>query len=112
MLTTRNEQSPVLVHRDCRRNFTDSKRSLETKASVDGDKGGPTCTKRLRSSIEPCNLKTQCFLCGKDALPDKKNLTRNPSRQVNFIGFHRNIIEQSRKRNDSWGDEVYTRLNC
>ena len=57
-LTTRNKESPVVVHRDCRRNFTDIKRSLKTKVSADGDEESPTSTKRSRSSIESFNWKT------------------------------------------------------
>ena len=26
--------------------------------------------------------------------------------------FHKNIFEKCRRRNDTWGDEVYVRLSC
>ena len=110
LLMTKSDASPILIHKDCRRDFTDIKRSLKTNAPVAVEEDTPT--KRLRSSIEPCNWKTQCFLCGKNAFIDKKNPARKPIHQVTYIALHRNVLEQSRKRNDSWGDQVYTRLNC
>ena len=100
----------VLVHKNCRRDFTDIKRSLRITETTQDDRT-PTSTKWLRSSIEPFNWKGHCFLCGKDTVQDKKNPTRKSFHQVTFIGFHKNIIEQYRKRNDSWGDQVYTRLS-
>ena len=100
----------VLVHKNCRRDFTYIKRSLRITETTQDDRT-PTSTKWLRSSIEPFNWKGQCFLCGKDTVQDKKNPTRKSFHQVTFIEFHKNIIEQYRKRNDSWGDQVYTRLS-
>ena len=56
------QKEEVLVHKNCRRDFTDIKRSLpcsEIKSSN---------PKKLRSSMEPFLWKTCCFLCSKEAV--------------------------------------------
>ena len=67
--------------------------------------------KRLRSSNEACDLKSQCFFCGKKSPTDKKNAKRNPIHIATFVEFHKNILEKYHRRNDTWGDEVYVRLS-
>ncbi|KAG1686127.1 hypothetical protein GQR58_008869 [Nymphon striatum] len=69
-------------------------------------------SKLLRSSIVPVNWKFQCFLCGNEATLDTKNPKRRPCHKVTFVEFHKTVLEQCRRRNDTWGNEVYTRLNC
>ena len=100
----------IYVHKNCRRDFTDKKRSfkkLEEKKKCDEPK-----RKLLRSSIETCDLKSQCFLCGQQIMVDPKNPERNQVHNVTLLEFHRAILEKCRKRNDKWGDEVHKRLNC
>ena len=67
--------TPILEHKICRRDFTDKKRSL--KASETNPSHEPH-RKHLRSSIEACDLESQCFFCGKKSAIDKKNAKRNP----------------------------------
>ncbi|KAG1670841.1 hypothetical protein GQR58_016642 [Nymphon striatum] len=56
---------------------------------------------------EKVNWKSQCFLT-----LDTKNPKRRPCHEVTFVEFHKTVLEQCRRRNDTWGNEVYTRLNC
>ena len=68
--------------------------------------------KHLRSSIEDCDLKSQCFFCGKKSPTDKKNAERNLIHIVTFVEFYKNIFEKCSRRNGTWGDKVYVRLSC
>ena len=103
--------TPILVHKMCRRNFTDEKRSLKASETNSHPSHEPQ-RKRLRSSIKVCDLKSQCLFCGKKAPTDKKNAERNPIHIVTFVEVHINVLKKCRKRNDTWGDEVYVRLSC
>ena len=102
--------TPILVNKICRRDFTDKKRSLKASETNSHPSHEPQ-RKRLRSSIEACDLKSQCFFCGKKSPTDKKNAKRNPIHIATFVEFHKNILEKYHRRNDTWGDEVYVRLS-
>ena len=69
--------TPILEHKICRRDFTDKKRSLKASETNPHPSHEPH-RKHLRSSIEPCDLESQCFFCGKKSATDKKNAKRNP----------------------------------
>ena len=49
----------VLVHKDCRRKFTDMKRKFTFHADKASSSNAPS--KRLRSSMEPFSWKDNCF---------------------------------------------------
>ena len=83
--------TPILVHKICRRNFTDKKRSLKASETNSHPSHEPQL-KRLRSSIEACDLKSQRFFWGKRSPTDKKNAKRNPMHIVTFVEFHKNIM--------------------
>ena len=92
--------TPILVHKICRRDFTDKKRSLKASETNSHPSHEPQ-RKRLRSSIEACDLKSQCFYCGKKSPTDKKNAKTNPIHTVTFVEFHKNILEKCHRRNDT-----------
>ena len=69
--------TPILEHKICRRDFTDKKRSLKASETNPHPSHEPH-RKHLRSSIEACDLESQCFFCGKKSATDKKNAKRNP----------------------------------
>ena len=94
--------TPILVHKICRRDFTDKKRNLKASETSSHPSHEPQ-RKRLRSSSEACDLKSQCFFCGKKSPTDKKNAKRNPIHIVTFVEFDKNILEKCRRRNDTWG---------
>ena len=83
--------TPTLVHKICRRDFTDKKRSLKASETNSHPSHEPQL-KRLRSSIEACDLKSQRFFWGKRSPTDKKNAKRNPMHIVTFVEFHKNIM--------------------
>ena len=103
--------TPILVHKICRRDFPDKKRSLKASETNSHPSREPHW-KRLGSSIEACDSKSQCFYCGKKSPTDKINAKRNLIQIVTFVEFHKNILEKCCRRNDAWGDEVYIRLSC
>lgn len=102
----KNEE--VLVHKDCRRNFTDMKRKVTYRA--DEASSFDTPNKRLRSSMEPFLWKEHCFLCGQAAKKDEKHPHRGIVYQVTHIGFRQRVLHKCDQRNDNWSHEVYTRI--
>ncbi|KAG1679573.1 Tripartite motif-containing protein 3 [Nymphon striatum] len=98
----------IMYTKACRRDFTDMRRKTEIEEVEEETRK----SKLLRSSIVPVNWKSQCFLCGNEATLDTKNPKRRPCHKVTFVEFHKTVLEQCRRRNDTWGNEVYTRLNC
>ncbi|KAG1706958.1 hypothetical protein GQR58_003582 [Nymphon striatum] len=99
----------ILVHKSCRRDFTDKKRIFTTNEVTANDDPRP---KLLRSSIGSFNFKSQCFLCGRSSTKDTKHPERNTIHVVTLLDFHRNLLEKCRRRDDNWSEEVFNRLNC
>ena len=99
----------ILVHKSCRRDFTDKKRSFTTNEVTASDEPRP---KLLRSSIGSYDFKSQCFLCGRSSTKDTKHPERNTIHVVTLLDFHRNLLEKCRRRDDNWSEEVFNRLNC
>ncbi|KAG1661213.1 Transient receptor potential cation channel subfamily A member 1 [Nymphon striatum] len=99
----------ILVHKSCRRDFTDKKRIFTTNEVTANDDPRP---KLLRSSIGSFNFKSQCFLCGRSSTKDTKHPERNTIYVVTLLDFHRNLLEKCRRRDDNWSEEVFNRLNC
>ena len=98
------EEVKVLVHKNCRRDFTDIKRALQITEQT------PQQSKRLRSSMEPFHWKTNCFLCTKEAIIDRKHPDRNKICNAATIPFRNKILEHCRNRNDNWASAVQTRI--
>ena len=96
----------ILVHKTCRRDFTDAKRMhLNEEEDVTVQ-----CAKRLRSRLVPFDWKKDCMLCGKSAEAD----ARHPERQVHKVAtipLREKVLECCRKRGDAWGYEVQDRLH-
>ena len=86
----------ALVHKECRRNFTDIKRGFNSRVT---DIEAP-CAKILRSNQLLFNWKEDCMLCGQFAM-----------RQLYVLSQHYLCIQRCcAKRDDSWGSEVMNRL--
>jgi len=100
-------QQKIFVHKNCRRDFTDIKRSFQISAPP---KRGST--KRLRSSMSPFSWKENCFLCCRIAIDDEKHPDRSPLVRATTINFLKTIVEKCQERNDDWGNEIETRLSC
>ena len=95
----------VLVHKECRRNFTDIKRGFNSRVT---DIEAP-CAKRLRSNQLPFNWKEDCMLCGQFAILDSR-YPETIIRSVTTLPMRTKLIECCAKRDDSWGSEVMNRL--
>ena len=85
----------ILVHKSCRRDFTDKKRSFRTNEVTASDEPRP---KLLRSSIGSYDFKSQCFLCGRSSTKDTKHPERNTIHVVTLLDFHRNLLEKVSKK--------------
>ena len=95
----------VLVHKECRRNFTDIKRGFNSRVT---DIEAP-CAKRLRSNQLPFNWKEDCMICGQFAILDSR-YPETIIRSVTTLPMRTKLIECCAKRDDSWGSEVMNRL--
>lgn len=94
----------VLVHGECRRNYTVRRTSKDVETV-------PQPPKKLRSSTDSFNWKQDCFLCCKVAMVDSKHPKRNKVTEVRVIPFRNNMIALCRQRGDSWASNVETRLH-
>ena len=97
----------VLVHKKCRRDFTDQKRKAETNV----EETEVPNAKRLRSSFSPFNWNAHCMLCGKSATIDTRHPNRTHVKTVTTLPLRSKILEQCHKRGDLWASEVQTRLH-
>ncbi len=104
-LTENMNKKMVLVHKECRRNFTDLKRGFN---SVVTDVEVP-CAKRLRSNQLLFNWKQDCMLCGQSAKLDSR-YPESIVRSVTTLPMRAKLMECCTKRDDSWGSEVMNRL--
>ena len=97
----------VLVHKKCRRDFTDQKRRAETNV----EETEVPKAKRLCSSFSPFNWNAHCMLCGKSATIDTRHPNRTHMKTVTTLPLRSKILEQCHKRGDLWASEVQTRLH-
>lgn len=93
----------VLVHKNCRRDFTNKRRSVRL-SSTDGNEVPQP--KRLRSSISSFNWKENCIFCGEFAKFDSRHPERNKVHKVTTLPMHENLLECCHKRGDKWSSEV------
>ena len=96
----------VLVHQNCRRDFTDHKRGRNTEAEAE-----VVCPKRLRSSFVPFNWKEDCMLCGKSAAVDTRHPNRRQVLTVTTLPIRGKLLKCCDKRGDLWASVVNTRLH-
>ena len=91
----------ILVHFDCRRKFTDTRKNIKSEESE--------VTKKLRSSIDNVfNWKEHCFLCSQ--LADFKHAEQGCIVRVMTLPLRGNLIFCARERDDEWGKAVLGRL--
>ena len=93
----------VLVHQNCHRDFTDSKRKFHSNADQ-------LPAKRLRSSFMPFSWKDACMLCGSSVATDSRHPDKTHVRTVRTLPICSKLLECCIKRGDSWAYEVQTRL--
>lgn len=100
LLDMRANNGKVSVHHQCRRKFTDTRKSMSNISHP----------KRLRSSSDAPKFdwKESCFLCSEKI--NKVLKQRNPFFRVRTLEIRDNLITRSKERNDEWGDQVLGRL--
>ena len=93
---------PILVHFDCRRKFTDTRKKSQSKIPP----------KRLRSSMDNTfNWKEHCFLCNTKV--DIRHTEKGSIVKVMTLPLRVTLITCAEERGDEWGDAVRGRLeNC
>lgn len=112
LTTCMNETPPVqvLVHKGCRRDFTDPKR-MSCRDELEADQIRPP-TKRLRSSEPAFDWKTNCLICGHPATLDRKHPDRSSKvSKVATLPIRDKLLDFCSKRGDTWASQVETRLH-
>ena len=119
----KDNRSKVLVHQRCRRNCIYSKRKI-----LEDVYGGDLSSKKvkLRSQETSFDWKSNCYLCGRDAIVDTRHPDRNDVQIVVRISsttvdtstkkrttFREKILNICTRRLDFWASQVESRLqNC
>ena len=101
------EPEKVVVHIRCRKEFT------KPRADVDRacDYSVQNLAKKLRSSTEIFSFKTDCFLCGENAVLDSRHSERNKQIHIaQTLGLKESIFTKCDERLDTWALEVKGRL--
>ena len=85
----------ILVHFDCRRKFTDTRKKGQSRLP----------SKKLRSSYDNVfNWKEHCFLCEKTV--DVHHSEKNSIVNVRTLPLRDNLIACAKERDDGWGNLV------
>lgn len=96
----------VLVHAECRRDFTDQKRLLYQSKTEEPS------PKKLRSSLTTFSWNDNCIFCGQHALVDTRHPERVPQVcRVTILPFRDTLMQCCEKRRDRWATEVQNRLH-
>ena len=98
----------ILVHKDCRRDFTNAKR---IKTTVTTPPSVSTSQPSLRLTNEQFDWKSKCFFCSKLAQIDGKHRDRNEVHEVTTLPFKASVLRMCSTRNDNWGNDVKERVN-
>ena len=85
----------ILVHTDCRKRFTDKRKSEEL----------PTSSKKSRSEFK---WKELCFICGKSISRQHPSLKKFC--QVMTLEIKERVFKRASERDDDWGKTVKDRL--
>ena len=98
----------VLVHQNCRRDFTDHKRGVRINTEAEAE---VVCPKILRSSFVPFNWKEDCMLCVKSAAVDTRHPNRRQVHTVTTLPIRRKLLKCCDLRGELWASVVNTRLH-
>ena len=108
---SKTEKLSVFVHETCRKWFNNKRRLTEQ------DQSG---SKRTRNSLELFNWKVNCFYCGLECIPDRKNPARKRKdwHLATTLAITDNILTICKTRleengEDQWALEVQRRgMDC
>ena len=99
------DNNQVLVHKECRKSFTDPRKKKESQAH----KSKVNAT--LRSSLPLFEWKTHCFFCAEFAAVDKRHPDRSDIHSVTTLPFREKLMQVCEQRNNEWSSAVQIRLN-
>ena len=85
-----------MVHADCRKRFTDKRKSVDSQ---------PTNSKRLRTKFM---WKTLCFFC--EMAINKNYKSSKEFSQVMTLKVKERVLKRASERDDEWGKIVESRL--
>ena len=113
--STSDDKKTVLVHADCRRDFTNFRRAK--KRSNDSITEQPVQRKKMRTSFPEFDWETYCYFCTEE-INFKKIRRRRIGKYKEFskgetVEIRFNVIEACDRRNDDWSDRVKMQmLSC
>jgi len=101
----------VMVHSDCRINFTSKRRfeQLSNRQSADNVESNEP-QKKLRSTVDVFEWKLHCFICGQSAVIDDRHPDRNDVVRVEGLGMKERMLSVCDDRGDLWAEEVKLKL--
>ena len=98
----------VKVHITCRRDYTNQKCISSVSGSASELKEVPA--KKLRSSCESFNWKTDCFYCGIPAIVDSCHPDRVSHSIASTLPLRTRVLQMCDERKDHWADQVQSRI--
>lgn len=104
LITVLDVTSTVLIHRDCRRDYTD-KRRIKRHLDIQEKESTQRCSSKCLRSSSTFEWKDDCFFCGK-SIKAKSEETYS----VRTLPFHANVLAKCNERDDEWGLQVKGRL--
>ena len=96
-----NSNGKVLVHHDCRRKFTDTRKKKAQEKSAGEVK---VLTRQIWFYLE-----TQLLFCWWK-IDNNNHITRNPIAKVPTLPTRDSLIKRAEERNDDWGNHVLGKL--
>ena len=103
------DPSCVKVHVTCRRDYTNQKR-ISSVSDDASELKHEVPIKKLRSSCDSFNWKTDCFYCGMPAISDSRHPDRVARSVASTLPLRTHVLEMCDERNDYWADQVRRRI--
>lgn len=100
----------VLVHKQCRRQYTSAFYINQQKTGPCGRLGSPIKKRKLRSDSNNFDWKTDCMFCDTPVNFDSTHPDRRDGFCVRTLAFRENVIAICNKRCDEWGVKVKCRI--
>ena len=101
----------LLVHKSCRRDFSNKRRSTLPEKETEDSLAKKKRLTSLRSKTDAFHWKEHCLFCGNTVKFDPKHPNRNDFRLATTLPFRDNVVQFcTEKRTDQWGDEVKKRI--
>ena len=96
------------VHKLCRAKYTNPKYIVASKKS--NKQAENTKKPQTRKHGSTFSFQHNCLLCGATIECHVRKMKQNPVFPVRTMDFQNSIVDICNQRKDSWGDEVYARI--